>query len=221
MLPRKLSYPLLTIVLGLTVLSAAGCGGAESRKAKHLAKGQAFLTAANFDKARVEFQNPLQIAPKDAEARLEMGVVDEKLGNPREAAQFYQGAIDVYPDGVEARARLARLYLFSGGPDRALELIKPVIEKHPDDAALLTVRAAARAQQKDLGAALADAERAVRVALTNASDVAVLAGIYKSQDETAKAKALLEQSIQKIPGAVDLRLILAQIDAQENHPDRT
>ena len=128
MLPRKLSYPLLTIVLGLTVLSAAGCGGAESRKAKHLAKGQAFLTAANFDKARVEFQNALQIAPKDAEARLEMGVVDEKLGNPREAAQFYQGAIDVYPDGVEARARLARLYLFSGGPDRALELIKPVIE---------------------------------------------------------------------------------------------
>jgi tetratricopeptide (TPR) repeat protein len=108
--------------------------------------------------------------------------------------------------------------LFSGAPDRALELIKPVIEKHPDDAALLTVRAAARAQQKDLGAALADAEHAVRLAPTNEDAVAVLAGIYKSQDETAKAKALLEQSIQKTPGAVDLRLILAQIYAEENHP---
>lgn len=218
MLPGKRPRPLLMIVVGLIVLSVAGCGGAESRRVKHLAKGQAFLAAGNFDKARVEFQNVLQIAPKDAEARLELGVVDEKLGNLREAAQFYQGAIDVFPDGVEARARLARLYLFSGGPDRALELIKPVIEKHPDDAALLTVRAAARVQQKDLGAALADAERAVQLAPANEDAVAVLSGIYKSQNESAKAKALLEQSIQKIPGAVDLRLILAQIYAQEGRP---
>ena len=218
MLPRKLSCPVLTIVLGLTVLSAAGCGGAESRKAKHLAKGQAYLAAENFDKARVEFQNALQIAPKDAEARLEMGVVDEKLGNPREAAQFYQGAIDVYPDSPEARARLARLYLFSGAPDRALDLIKPALEKHPDDSALLTVRAAARVQQKDLGAAVTDAERAVQLAPTNEDAVAVLAGVYKSHAETPKAKALLEQSIQKIPGAIDLRLILAEIYSQENRP---
>ncbi len=58
--------------------------GAESRKARHLAKGQAFLVDGNFEKARVEFRNALQIAPNDSEARYENGVVDEKLGNPRE-----------------------------------------------------------------------------------------------------------------------------------------
>jgi tetratricopeptide (TPR) repeat protein len=216
MLPRSLSSPFPVIILGLTVLSAAGCGGAEARKAKYLEKGQTFLAAGNFDKARVEFQNALQIAPKDAQARFEMGIVDEKLGNPREAAKFYQGTIDVDPDHAGARARLARLYLFSAGPDQALELIKPALEKHPDDAELLTVRAAARVQQKDLSGAQVDAERALQLAPTNEDAVAVLAGIYTAQDNKAKAQALLEQSIRKIPDTVDLRVVLAQIYMQQN-----
>jgi tetratricopeptide (TPR) repeat protein len=215
MLPRSLLSPVRVVILGLAVLSAVGCGGAEARKAKHLQKGQTFLTSGNFEKARVEFQNALQIAPKDAEARLEMGVVDEKLGNPREAAQFYQGVIDVSPDNVEARTRLARLYLLAGIPDRALELIKPALEKHPDDAGLLTVRAAVRVQQNDPKGALADAEQAVRLSPTNEDAIAVLAGVYRSSGDMAKAQVLLEQSVQKTPNSIDLHLVLAQIYAQQ------
>src|SRR4030081_1882913 len=121
-------------------LVLAGCGGAEARKARHLEKGQAFFAANNFEKARVEFRNALQIAPSDSEARYENGLVDEKLGNPREAAQFYQGAIDVNADNVPARIALGRLYLFSGAPEKALETIKPSLATHPSDSSLLTVR---------------------------------------------------------------------------------
>ena len=215
---RTLTTPPLTLLLAIAMLASAGCGGAQARKAKHLEKGHAFLAAGNLDKARVEFQNALQIAPTDAEARLEMGVVDEKLGRPREAAQFYQGVIDVSPDHAEARARLARLYLFSGAPDRALELIKPGLERHPDDAGLLIVRAAVRAQQKDPGGALADAERAVQLAPASEDAVAVLAGVYKAAGDVAKAQTLLERSVQTIPDTIDLRLALAQIYAQESRP---
>src|ERR1700730_3197972 len=167
MLPRSLLSPFPVIALGLTVLSAAGCGGAENRKAKHLEKGQTYLANGNFEKARVEFQNALQIAPKDVAARFDMGIVDEKLNNSREAAQFYQGTIDLDSQHVGARTKLARLYLFSGAPDRALDLIGPAMQTHPDDPELLTVRAAARMQQKDLAGAQADAERAVQLAPTN------------------------------------------------------
>jgi tetratricopeptide (TPR) repeat protein len=192
-------------------LVVAGCGGAESRKARHLERGHQFLVAGNFDKARVEFRNALQIAPTDSEARYENGVVDEKLGNPREAAQFYQGAIDVDKDNVRARAALGRVYLFAGAPDKALETIDPGFTKHPDDASLLTVRAAARVQLKDPAGALADAERAVQLAPTNEDAVSVLAGIYKSQGNTDKAVALLQGAIKQIPGTMDLRLVLAQV----------
>jgi tetratricopeptide (TPR) repeat protein len=216
MSPRKFLNRLLLLALGLAVLSVSACGGAQSRKAKHMDKGQSFLAAGNLQKARVEFQNALQIAPTDAEVRYENGVVDEKLGKNREAAQFYQSAIDVDPEHVGARASMARLYLFAGAPDRALDLINPAIDKHPDDAELLTVRAAARLQQKDLAGAQADAERAVRLAPVNEDAVAVLAGLYTSGGANDKAQALLEQSIQRIPQTIDLRLALAQVYSQEN-----
>jgi tetratricopeptide (TPR) repeat protein len=195
----------------VAVLLVAGCSGAESRKAKHLEKGRAFLAAGNLDKARVEFRNALQIAPTDSGARFENGVVDEKLGNPREAAQFYQGAIDTDADNIAARAALGRLYLFGGAPEKSLTTIKPSLDKHPDDASLLTVRAAASVQLKNLDAALHDAERAVQLAPENEDAISVLAGIYKREDQPAKAQALLTDAIKRIPGTVDLRLTLAQL----------
>jgi tetratricopeptide (TPR) repeat protein len=204
------------LALCLGSLVVAGCGGAETRKARHLEKGHQYLAAGNFEKARVEFRNALQIAPTDSEARYENGVVDEKLGNPREAAQYYQGAIDVNKDNIRARAALGRLYLFSGAPDKALETIEPGFAKYPDDAGLLTVRAAARVQQKDPAGALADAERAVQLAPTNEDAVSVLAGIYKAQGNADKAIALLQGAIKQLPAAVDLRLVLAQLYASLN-----
>jgi len=195
----------------MAALIVAGCGGAESRKAKHIEKGRTFLEAGNFEKARVEFRNALQIAPTDSTARFENGVVDEKLNNPREAAQFYQGAIDTDADNIAARAALGRLYLFGGAPEKSLETIKPSLDKHPDDPRLLTVRAAANVQLQDLSGALRDAERAVQLAPDNEDAISVLAGIYKREDQPAKAQALLTDAIKRIPGTVDLRLTLAQL----------
>jgi len=206
----------LLCACGLAMLVLVGCGGAETRKARHLEKGHAYYAAANFEKARVEFRNALQIAPNDSEARYQNGLVDEKLGNPREAAQFYQGAIDVDADNVHARAALGRLYLFGGAPDRALEVIKPSLIQHPDDAGLLTVRAAARVQLKDIDEARKDAERAAQLAPDSEDAVAVLAGIYNAKDEPEKARAVLESAIKRIPATVDLRIALAQLYASLN-----
>jgi tetratricopeptide (TPR) repeat protein len=200
-------------VVCLAALAVAGCSGAEARKARHLAKGQSYLAAGNLEKARVEFRNALQIKPTDAEARFENGVIDEKLGNMREAAQFYQGVIDVSPDNVTARARLGRIYAISGSPDRAMATIAPGLAKHLNDANLLTVRAAARVQLKDSSGALQDAELATKLAPDNEDAVAVLAGIYKLQGQTEKAQALLQNAIKRDPNTVDLRLTLAQLDA--------
>ena len=218
-MPRiALNRAVAAVVVGLLTVVLSACGGAEARKVKHLAKGRDYMTAGNYEKARVEFQNALQISPIDPEARFENGVVDEKLGKAREAAQFYQGTLDVSPDHVGARANLARLYLVGGAPDKTLELVQPGLEKHPDDSELLTLRAAARTQKKDLVAALADAERAVRLDPVNEDAVSALAGIYVSNHSTDKALALLEESIKKIPATVGLRVALAQVYAGENRP---
>jgi tetratricopeptide (TPR) repeat protein len=205
--------PVLLLTSVCAVLVVAGCGGAQARKQHHLEKGKAFLEAGNFEKARVEFRNALQIAPTDAEVRYDNGVVAEKLNNPREAAQFYQGAIDSNPDAVRARAGLGRLYLFAGAPDKALSTVAPSLAKHPEDVPLLTVRAGAEVQLKDISAAAVDAERAVALAPGDEDAVAVLAGIYRADNQTEKAQALLEKTIKANPSSVSLRLVLAQLDA--------
>ncbi|HEY2145637.1 MAG TPA: tetratricopeptide repeat protein [Steroidobacteraceae bacterium] len=203
-------------VLSLAALALCACGGAQARKARHIEKGQSYLAAGNVDKARVEFQNALQIAPTDPEARFEMGVVDEKLGKVRDAARFYQATIDVSREHLGAHTNLARLYVYSGAPDRALELIKPVLDTHPDDSELLALRAAARVQQKDLAGAQVDAERAVQLNPKNEDAVATLAGVYTSTKAVDKATSLLEDSIKTIPATVDLRLALVQVYAGAN-----
>ena len=208
---RSVQNRSLLFFLAFSAIVLSGCGGAQARMARHLQKGEAFLAAHNFEKARVEFRNALQIAPNDSDARYRNGVVDEKLGNLREAGQFYQGAIDSNADNVQARAALGRLYVMSGAPERALETLEPSLIKHPDDARLLTVRAAARSELKDLDGALQDGERAVQFMPSSEEAVATLAGIYKARGDNDKARELLEGAVKRMPNTVDLRLVLAQL----------
>jgi tetratricopeptide (TPR) repeat protein len=197
------------VAVALGMLGSA-CGGAEARLEGHLSRGMEYFAQENYEKARVEFGNALQIAPNHAEARFMSGRVAERLGNIRDAARSYQGAIDVDPQHVRARANLGRIFVFGGAPERAMEIIEPVMATAPNDAELLTVRAAARMQLQDRDGALADAERAVQLDPTDESAVALLASMYR-QSDPGKAIGLVQQALTKMPGSVDLRQVLAEL----------
>jgi tetratricopeptide (TPR) repeat protein len=208
---KKISDALRLMLLATALVAVAGCGSVESRKDRALAKGQEYMNAGKLDKARVEFRNALQLVPNDAQGRYLNGVVQERLGNLREAGQFYQAAVDINPEHVLARGGLARLFLLMGSPARALEVLKPGLEKHPDDAAMLAIRAAARSQQKDAAGALEDAEAAYRIDPKDENVVAVLAGLSTANGNTDKARTVLEAGLKEHPQSVDLRFALAQL----------
>jgi tetratricopeptide (TPR) repeat protein len=199
-----------TLLIALLAL-AAGCTGAESRHAEAMQRGEEYFRSENFEKARVEFGNALQVAPDDAQARYMSGRVAEKLGNLRDAIAGYQGAIDSDSSHAGARAALGRIYVFAGAPDKAMETIEPALQAHPDDAELLTVRGAARTVLKDKAGALADAERAVQLAPDSENAVALLASLYRQSEEPARAGKLLEDSLARLPKSVDLRQVLSTI----------
>jgi len=200
----------LLSVVALAILLAA-CGGAEQRKARYLENGEKYFAARNFDKARVEFRNALQIAPNDANAHFEVGRVSEKLGNARDAAGQYQAAIELEPKHMQARAALARLYLLSGLADKAMELAEPGLTDDPENAQLLTVRAAARAQMGNTPEAFKDAEAAIRIAPGDDYAVALLASLYKQSARTDKAIEVVEAGLKLLPDSVDLRVVLADL----------
>ena len=207
-------------VLLLTGTVLVACGGADARRASHMNRGQEYFEQANYEKARVEFRNALQITPNDAEARYQAGRVAEKLGDIREALGMYQGAIESNPEQVQARANLGRLFVFGGAPERALEIVKPGLEKHPDSAELLTVRSAARLQMKDREGALADVKRAVELAPADENAVALLASLYRQSGEGPRAIELVSGALQKIPASVDLRQVLANLYINAGEPAR-
>ncbi len=206
---HRISPLVLVTVALLGVLPLAACGGADARRASHMERGQKYFAAGNMEKARVEFGNALQIAPNDAEARYMNGRVAEKLGNIRGAVGSYLSAIDVNPDHVQARANLGRVYLFGNAPERAKEVIAPGLEKHPDDPDLLTVRAALRSRDKDSAGALADAERAVKIAPANENAIALLASLYRQGGHPEQAVELLNTSLKRAPESIELHQVLA------------
>jgi uncharacterized protein (TIGR02996 family) len=197
------------LVLSVVMLASLGCGGAQSRFTSHMAKGDDFFAEANYEKARIEFRNALQILPNDAQARFMFGRSMERLGKVREAAGMYQGAIDSDSLHAGARAALGRVFVFAGAPQKALELVEPAIEKNPNDSELLTVRAAARSQLNQRDAALADAEAAVKLAPANENAVALLASLYRQGNEGPRAVALLRDTLEKTPAATELRQVLS------------
>ena len=187
------------------------CGGAQSRLADHLERGKTLLADGSLKKAGVEFRNALQIDPRNVEAQLLNGRVAERLGDVRDAAIAYQTVIELQPGGADGPAALGRLFVFAGAPDRALALVAPALAQHPGHADLLTVRGAARAQQKDIAGALEDAQAAVTAAPANENAVALLASIYRQQQQLPQALALIAQAVQANPRSVDLRQILASL----------
>jgi tetratricopeptide (TPR) repeat protein len=216
-LGRLLTLGALVLALG----AASGCSGGQARKAAHMQKGRNYLAAQNYQKARIEFQNALQIDPKDATARYEVGVIDEKLGRLLQAAQSYQAAIDAAPqhEYLDATIALAKVMAMYGAPERALELVKPAFQKHPNEPELFVLRAVARAQLKDLSGAAADAEQATQLAPRNEDAIAALAGIFKAQGQTDEARALIERAVREIPGSAELRFMLARIYTDADRRD--
>ena len=205
--------PATAAALAAALLSTllASCGGADTRRGEHMQRGQEYFAAENWEKARVEFRNALQVAPDDANARFMNARVAEKLNNLGDAARLYQSTIEIAPDHVQARAALGRMYVFGGAPERALQTITPSLEKHPDDPDLLTVRAAVRTQQKDRAGALEDGEKAYKLAPDNENAAALLASLYQQSGEGARAIEVISTTLQKVPKSIDLRQVLASL----------
>jgi Tfp pilus assembly protein PilF len=208
--PGRVPVILAVVALLCTVVAVAGCGGAEARRASHIARGERYLADGQLGKARIEFANALQITPGNAEARYLNGAVMERLGELAAAAAMYQGAIEVDPSHQQARAHLARIYLIAKQPDKALQVLAPALAAHPQDAGLLTTRALARAQLND-PQAISDAQRAVALAPDDPRAVATLAAFYAQAGESQRAIELVRTAIDRTPDSSDLRQTLAQL----------
>ena len=203
----------------ITLALLAACGGAESRMERALENGLQFIAEEDYQKARIEFQNVLQIDPNHLEAIYQSGVAAEGLSEFRPAIQAYQATLNVDPTHAGATAAMARLYLFSGLVDEAIDLLETGLAAHPDDAELLVVRAAALSAQGQTEQARVIAERVVASSPTHVRGVALLAGIYSTDDEFDRAREITERALSELPENIELRVVLSQLHQRNDEFD--
>ena len=137
----------LPVFLLLLVYLLTGCGGAEERKAKYMERGKNYFNEENYDKAKVEFKNVIQIDPKAAEPYFYLGQIEEKRSEWLKAFRSYSKAVDLNPAFVDARLRLGKFYILAKEIDNASEQIDEVLSQDAGNLEALPLRASILKQQ--------------------------------------------------------------------------
>ena len=207
---------LLTAALSLT-LGLSACGSKEERKAEHMTKGLAFLEQADYDKARVEFKNVLQIDPKDAEGFYRIGLIEEREENWRSAFGNYLKAVELNPGLTDAQVRLGRLYLLAGENAKAEEIVQTLLAKNPNEVGGRTLKAAMLARGGNLEAAIAEASAVTAANPQYAEAFGLLAGLYARKGDLGRAQETLRQGLKGTPKSLELRTALATTLMQQGN----
>ncbi|MGH8488083.1 MAG: tetratricopeptide repeat protein [Gammaproteobacteria bacterium] len=188
-----------------------GCGGAEERKAAYAERARGYMQERQFEKARVEFNNALQIDPTDLDLRYELGESMEKLQDWRGAAGHYLAVIEQDTRHVGARVRMGRIYLMAADLPKARELVEQAITLDAKNADAYALRGAIRARKGDTEGAREDGEMGLKLDPGHTPSIALLTSFYHHRKQTDRAIALLDQGIEKNPKESNLRTIKAGI----------
>jgi len=188
----------------LVVVSLCACSSMEQKRDKFMASGKELYQKGDYVRARLQFQNALQIDPKFAEAFLWLGKTELKRGNPRGAYGSLNQAVELNPNLIEAQILLGDLFLLAKQLDKAQEKADIALKQEPKntDALILSASlAAARSQPQKALEVLAEVRR-----LDPGKISAYLLGaaILSKEKKPEEAAALLEQGLKANPKALSL-----------------
>lgn len=198
------------IALGV-VGTLAACSSAAQKEADYLKRGKVLYRSGEYQKARLEFQNVLQINPKNVAALLGLSKDLEQLKQWRRAAGGYSRVIELAPDNVEAKVRLAKIYVMANALDRAAKLVKEAAAARPDDPDVLTLQGALAAKRGDVATAMKKVQAALKRDPRHLDATMLLSSLYVDKGRYADAAAALKQAGKAYPRNIPLRLALADV----------
>jgi len=199
--------------------SLTACGGADERKVKYLEKGKAYIEQKNYDKARIEFKNVLQIDPKYAEAYFYMGQLNERKKELSKAFANYKKAIELDPKHIDAKLKLAKIYVVGGTKEyisEANKLINQVRQAEPKNIEAEFVAAVIGYKTEDKAQGVINLEKVVLKDNKLVEGISLLAAFYVAEGDEGKAEKLLIEGAKNNPKSVLLRVTLAKILAKNS-----
>jgi tetratricopeptide (TPR) repeat protein len=197
------------------ILALAGCTDGTARFKAHLEQAENSYSAGNFEKARVELKNALQIEPESIAANYKLGRTLQELQRWTAAGGVFIRVLGIAPDHIPTRLALARIYLGSSSPEKASEHIDAALNADPPSADALALRASLRIVGNDLAGAIADAQGALNGAPERADIAMLLTTALARNKQWDEAQAVLDRELKAHPLDEKLWELKAKLDYRQ------
>jgi tetratricopeptide (TPR) repeat protein len=204
------------VFICLLVLIQA-CGKTEDKVKSYLESGKTLYKQGNYDKAKIEFKNVIQLNPKQADAYYHLALMDEKSQNWQSMYANLTQATKLDPKNNDALLKLGRLALLSGHADETLSHAEAVLKNTPDNLDALAMKGAVFVKQGNLDGAMALAEQVLKRSPDHIEAVSLKTVIYITRKDTSAALATVEKALQTKSGDLSLLLLKLQIHTQDKN----
>ncbi|MGB8856237.1 MAG: tetratricopeptide repeat protein [Burkholderiales bacterium] len=181
---------------------------------------KAHMEKNEYDAARAQIDNALQINITNHEAYYYLGLIQEAHQQFRAAQQYYSRSLEYYPDYLPSKTSLARVLLKIGQTSQAADNAKAVLISDPENTAASSVLAEVKASGGSFGKAIEDLERARAKGATSLDMYKELVSLYLRQNNFSQAELVLLEAIRQYPQNLQLQEFAVQVYEAGDRPSR-
>lgn len=196
-----------TILAALLSGMIAGCGSAEDSSERFIESGKELMEKGEFDKARLEFRNALQINPLEAEGYYQLALIDEKNQKWKGMYSNLVTAESLDPNHVQAIVKLGQLHVVSGQLDEAMKKAEKALSLEPENPDAILLKATTLIKQENFGLAEVEINRVLDANPQHMEALTAKIMLYKNSGQTTKALSAVEDAISSFPDSMPLKMI--------------
>lgn len=202
----------IILVCSLGMLAAIGCANTQQERLKEFNDdGLQLFARGDYEAARDSFEMALIFSPQDPGLLYNLAQCQDRLGNWRQAEQYYVACLQASPNNADARFGMAALLYRTGRVPEANRMIDDWIKADPNRADALALDGWRLRQEKALPQAQARLQQALALEPGNRQALIELGIVYERLDLPERALVLYERALARAPNQPDVAKRIEQL----------
>jgi tetratricopeptide (TPR) repeat protein len=190
----------------LSACTACGCAATQDERIKEFNDdGLQLFGRGNYSAARESFEMALTLGPRDPAVLYNIGQCEDRLGNWRQAEQYYVTCLEINSNHGDARHGLASLLYRSGRAPEARRMIEAWLQAEPGRADAVALDGWRLRREKALPEAQTRLQQALALEPNHRHALIELGIVYEQLNMPERALVLYERALAKNPHQPELR----------------